>query len=356
MKRLFSEVIQKGFAYGFFFTLMLSCSDKKEENARPKPQIRFEKPAHFPDPAYDMSSNPVTQAGFELGRALFYEPMFSRDNSISCGSCHQQSAGFTHHGHALSHGIDDKIGFRNAQPVMNLAWGKSFMWDGGVISLDLFPPAPVANPVEMDESMANVLQKLRLSNRYPNMYQKAFGDTSISFARTVKAMSQFMLMCISAESPYDLWRTGKGILSNEEKEGYELVKSKCGNCHSGELFTDESFRNNGIGNGRGRNDYGRESITLQATDKYKFKVPTLRNLGFTAPYMHDGRFLTLDAVLNHYSSGVKNTPNLDFSLVKVGVLGIPLSPSEKQKILAFLNSLNDENFRKKTELSEAAAQ
>jgi cytochrome c peroxidase len=356
MKWLFSEIIRKGLACCFFFPMLWSCQDKKEENAQPKPQIRFEKPAHFPEPAYDLSSNPITQAGFELGRALFYEPMFSRDNTISCGSCHQQSAGFTHHGHALSHGIDDKIGFRNAQPVMNLAWGKSFMWDGGVINLDLFPPAPVANPVEMDESMANVLKKLRHSGRYLNLYNKAFGDTSISFARTVKAMSQFMLMCISAESPYDLWRLGKGTLSHEQQEGYELVKSKCGICHSGELFTDESFRNNGLGDGRGRKDFGRESITLQATDKYKFKVPTLRNLGFTAPYMHDGRFLTLEAVLDHYIGGVKNTPNLDSALVQNGALGIAINPPEKQKIIAFLNSLNDENFRKKTELGEAAAQ
>lgn len=353
MKRLELRPALMGLA---LVLVVFSCRENDSDQPDPEPEkkVEFVKPPHFPEPLYNLSTNPVTKAGFELGRALFYEPMFSRDNSISCGSCHLQSSAFTQHGHSLSHGIDDRIGFRNSQPIMNLAWHKTFMWDGGVINLDLFPPAPVHNPVEMDETMNNVLKKLRNSGKYGAMYQKAFGTDSINFARTVQAMSQFMLMCTSADSPYDQWRLGKGSLSQEAQEGYELVKSKCGNCHAGELFTDDSFRNNGIGNGRGRVDFGRYHITLNEEDKFKFKVPSLRNLTLTAPYMHDGRFFTLEAVLDHYSSGVKITQNLDSSLVKNGSPGIALSPDEKSKIITFLRQLDDKTFQTRPDLSEAA--
>lgn len=334
----------KGWAIVFFVS---SCAGDREE-----PVLTFPKPPHFPSPTYNLALNPVSKAGFELGRALFYEPMFSRDNSVSCGSCHQQSAAFTHHGHAFSHGIDDKIGTRNAPPIMNLAWSRFFMWDGGIFDLDLLPIAPVTNPVEMDESMDNVLSKLRKSSKYKAMFQKAFGDDSISLVRTMKAMSQFMLLCVSAESPYDFWKQGKGSLSTDELQGMQLVQTKCNPCHESELFTDGSFRNNGIGIGRGSIDLGRYKITLQETDKFRFKVPSLRNLEYTAPYMHDGRFLTLEAVLNHYSSGIKESPTLDPILFQDGSLGIALSSEEKKQILAFLHTLNDPKFLKNESLSE----
>jgi cytochrome c peroxidase len=287
---------------------------------------------------------------------LFYEPKLSGDNSISCGFCHQQSAGFTHHGHSVSHGIFDQTGHRNSPPVMNLAWSRFFTWDGGVFDLDLFSIVPITNPIEMGEDIHRVLDKLKADPKYPPRFEKAFGSKEITSAKMYMALSQFMLMCVSANSKYDQWKTGKGAsMTEEELSGYTLVQKKCGKCHSGELFTDGNFHNNGLGQGRLKEDLGRQAITLNLDDNRKFKVPSLRNLGYTAPYMHDGRFLTIDAVLNFYSGGVKDSPQLDSTLRHIGGVGIPLTNEEKQKIKVFLETLNEPAFKSKYELSEYAA-
>lgn len=306
--------------------------------------MRFNQPTHFPAPDYHFSSNQITQAKFELGRKLFYEPRLSRDNSISCGSCHIQSAGFTQHGHDLSHGIDDRLGTRNSPPIVNLAWRKTFFWDGGVFDLDLQPIVPITNPVEMDESVDNVLKKLREQQDYPRLFQNAFGTDEINTERMMKALSQFMLMLVSADAKYDkVTRKDGAVFTASEKEGYVLFQQKCGSCHAEPLFTDDSFRNNGIAIGS-NNDLGRYAVTLQDSDRYKFKVPTLRNLSFTAPYMHDGRFLTLDAVLEQYNQHVQQTPNLDPLLSQNNIPGIAMTADEKSNLLAFLKTLDDPAF------------
>jgi len=313
--------------------------------------IGFQKPSNFPDPVYNINANPVTKEGFELGRALFYEPMLSRDNTISCGSCHIQTAAFTHHGHDLSHGIDDLLGKRNAQPIQNLAWQTSFMWDGGVYDLDLQPIAPIENPVEMGHTLGAALQKLRGSSKYAPLFQKAFGTTEITSARMLQALSQFMVMMVSANSKYDQVKRGEGAkFTDEELQGYAIFQSKCGNCHQEPLFTDNSFRNNGLATRP--TDLGRWEVTAQERDKYTFKVPSLRNVMLTAPYMHDGRILSIDGVLNHYTNGVQNTQNLDPSLVNGSMLGIPLTADEKVKIKAFLATLTDQTFIQDKRFSE----
>lgn len=305
----------------------------------------FEKPANFPAPVYKFANNPVTEAGFELGRKLFYEPRLSRNNTVSCGSCHIQSSAFTQHGHDVSHGIDDRLGKRNSQSIMNLAWSPTFMWDGGVFDLDLQPIVPITAHEEMDENVANVIAKLQAHPDYPGLFNKAFGNETITTAAFMKALSQFMTMCVSSRSKYDsvMRHEGTAAFTTAEQEGYNLVKQKCGNCHTEPLFTDNSFRNNGIAIGA-NNDSGRFAVTLAPADKYKFKVPSLRNLQYTAPYMHDGRFYTLDVVLDHYSSTPQNTINLDPVLQQNGQIGIPLTTDEKTKIKAFLNTLNDRVF------------
>lgn len=304
----------------------------------------FQQPANFPESVYHFNTNEITQAKFELGRKLFYEPRFSRDNTVSCGSCHIQSAGFTHHGHDVSHGIDDRLGKRNSPPIMNLAWGKSFFWDGGVFDLDLQPIVPITNPVEMDETMNNVVKKLRDHEAYPGLFKKAFGNEEISTEKVMKALSQFMVMLVSANSKYDsVMRKQGATFTTQEQQGYELFKTHCGTCHKEPLFTDESFRDNGIGAGP-NNDEGRYLVTLNAADKYKFKVPSLRNISYTTPYMHDGRFITLDAVLEHYTSHVKNTANLDPLLKQGSTLGISLTKEEQINIIAFVQTLNDRQF------------
>lgn len=308
----------------------------------------FVKPPNFPEAVYRVDNNPVTQAGFELGRKLFYEARLSRNNTISCGSCHIQSSAFTQHGHDVSHGIDDRLGTRNSPPIMNLAWNTSFFWDGGVFDLDLQPLVPIENHAEMDEKVSHVIEKLKAHPEYPGLFKRAFGSEDITTARLMKALSQFMVMCTSSNSKYDKVKRSEGqSFTDEEQAGYALFKNKCASCHTEPLFTDHSFRNNGLQPGP-VNDEGRYLVTLNDTDKYKFRVPALRNLEYTAPYMHDGRFLSLDGVLDHYASEIKQTPNLDPQLAD----GIQLSNNERRQILAFLNTLNDEEFIKNPSLSE----
>ena len=347
MNRKYAIVL---FVCGLF---IMACKKDNPVKEQIDTWLGFVQPVNFPIPEYKLSSNPVTKAGFELGRALFYEPRLSRNNTISCGSCHIQSSAFTQHGHDVSHGIDDRLGTRNSPPIMNLAWNKAFMWGGGIFDLDLQPIAPITTHEEMDENLENVLNKLRALPKYTGLFKSAFGTEEVNTARFMKALSQFMVMCISSNSKYDkVIRKEAGVtFTAEEQEGYTLFKEKCSSCHSEPLFTDGSFRNNGLGISP-INDKGLYVSTLLETDKYKFKVPSLRNLQFTAPFMHDGRFLTLSGVLEHYNAEVQDTPNLDPLLKKETKRGIALTDSDKLKLTAFLNTLNDTEFINNPLLSE----
>jgi len=320
---------------------------KKSEDVKEKVEtfLGFQTPKNFPKPVYNLANNPVTKDGFELGRTLFYDARLSRNNTVSCGSCHIQSSAFTQHGHDVSHGIDDRLGTRNSPPIMNLAWYKAYMWGGGIYDLDLQPIAPITAHEEMDESVENVLQKLRAIPSYRSKFKAAFGSEEISTAHFMKALSQFMVMCVSSNAKYDkvMRKEDNVVFTTEELEGYQIFKDKCASCHTEPLFVDNEFRNNGLAPSA-INDLGLYTATLLETDKYKFKVPSLRNLKYTAPYMHDGRFFTIDAVLQHYINEVQTTPNLDPILSKNGAKGIALSTTEKTKLKVFLNTLNDEEF------------
>ena len=337
--------------------LAFSCKTKTPETPAVKSEVpmTLAKPTNFPDFAYNFTNNQFNSDAFKLGRALFYDGLLSRDGTISCGSCHQQTSSFSHPGHAFSHGIDDKLGTRNAPAIQNLAFQFDFFWDGGVNNLDLFSLAPIQNPVEMDETLLNVLNKLKATTRYPPLFEKAFGSPEINTQTFNKALSQFMVALVSANSRYDKYvrqETG-GALSPTELAGMQIFQAKCASCHSGSLFTDQSYRSNGLPINPRINDQGRFDITGQETDKLKFKVPSLRNVGFTLPYMHDGRFQSLEAVLDHYASGVANHTNLDNLLKKSdGSRGITLDEDEKAKIIAFLNTLNDTEFLSEKRFSE----
>lgn len=330
------------FFAGFF---VLACKKDRPIKEEIDDWLGFVNPVHFPKPVYDLKNNPVTKDGFMLGRALFNEPRLSRNNTITCSSCHIQSSAFTQHGHDVSHGIDDRLGIRNSPPIMNLAWSKAFMWGGGIFDLDLQPINPITAHEEMDESLENVLKKISATAKYPPLFKAAFGSEEVTTARFMKALSQFMVMCISSNSKYDkVMRKEPGAsFTVEEQAGYVLFKDKCASCHTEPLFTDGSFRNNGLGISL-VNDKGLYASTLIETDKYKFKVPSLRNLKYTAPYMHDGRFLSLGGVLEHYNAEVQATPNLDPVLNQNGRRGIALNSSDKAKMTAFLSTLNDTDF------------
>ncbi|MCT1523939.1 cytochrome-c peroxidase [Sphingobacterium hotanense] len=326
---------------GCILSIILAC--QKADDLIDETIIAFVKPAHFPEPVYNFPGNPISKEKFELGKKLFYDPILSRDNTISCGSCHIPANAFTHHGHDVSHGIDDRLGIRNSMSIVNLAWSKSFFWDGGVFDLDLFSIAPIENVVEMDEKLPNVLKKLNNSAEYRGLFEKAFGSAEISSGNMLKALSQFMLMLVSDQSKYDKVMRKEAQFTAEEQEGYMIFKSKCNSCHTEPLFTDGSYRDNGIGINPAK-DQGRFEISQLENDKLKFKVPSLRNLAYTEPYMHDGRFRNLQAVINHYRREVQQTPNLDPLLKNNG--GIDLSDTEVAQLLAFLNTLNDETFVK----------
>ncbi|MDP2539873.1 cytochrome-c peroxidase [Tenacibaculum discolor] len=329
--------------------VLLVCSffSCKKEEVYTNVELAFEKPSNFPEPHYNLSSNPITEKGFELGKKLFYEGKLSSDGVVSCAFCHQQKFAFTHHGHQLSHGVEDREGTRNAPPVQNMAFQKQFSWDGAAFHLDVFPIIPITNPVEMDETVTNILEKLRQDASYRKLFSQAFEDGQVNADNTFKAMSQFMLMMVSANSKYDKYvRVEKGgAFSEQEKKGLELFKAKCASCHTSDLFTDDAFRNNGLPVNPEINDLGRMTVTLLEDDKYKFKVPSLRNIELTAPYMHDGRFGSLKSVLNFYATGVQETQNLDPILKKEdGTTGISLNEQEKEDIIAFLKTLTDEEF------------
>lgn len=314
----------------------------------------FVKPDHFPEPAFNFKENEVTEAGFELGKRLFYESRLSRNNTIACGSCHIQSANFTHHGHDVSHGIDDRLGTRNPMPIMNMAWNTSFFWDGGVFNLDLLSIVPIENPLEMDEKMPNVLAKLQAHPDYPALFREAFGSEEITSAGLSKALSQFMVMAVSDNSKYDqVMRKEPGISFTEaEKRGYLFFQDNCNRCHREPLFTDNQFHDNGLGLNPAK-DEGRYAITLNPEDRLKFKVPSLRNLRWSAPYMHDGSIYTLNGVMEHYRTFMQETENLDAGFRRAdGSVGISMTDMEKEDLTQFLNTLNDESFLKKSLLAE----
>lgn len=322
------------------FALTWSGCNKEKD----REEITFYQPSNFPLAKYNFADNPVTTDGFLLGKKLFYDPILSRDNSTSCASCHISFSAFTHHGHDLSHGVDNLLGTRNAPAVMNMAWMTEFMWDGGVTHLDLLPIAPIQNPVEMDLPFPAAVDKVRNNSEYPTMFKAAFGSNEVTGARLLLALSQFMNCLVSANSKYDKWKRGEGeTLTADEQAGMALVQQKCGNCHSTDLFTDNSFHNNGIYDAF-PTDEGRGGITQKPEDIGKFKTPSLRNVEKTKPYMHDGTFQTLEQVLEHYNSGVKVSATLDTLLKQSGKVGIPLTAIEQQQIIAFLKTLNDEEF------------
>jgi len=303
-------------------------------------------PSNFPNLAQDISRNQPTKKGFELGRKLFYDGRLSRDGTVSCSSCHEQNSAFTHHGHDFSHGIDNLEGLRNAPAVQNMAFQSEYFYDGASNSIEMLSIVPIHNPVEMDDNLANIVSKLKQDPAYVKLFREAFENGEITTGNTLKALAQFMTMMISSNSKYDKYvrnETG-GNLTSQELQGLTIFQNKCASCHITDLFTDSSFRNNGLPPNPNLNDLGRETVTGFETDRYKFKVPSLRNVALTAPYMHDGRLGSLASVLNFYTNGVQHSSTLDPFLNQNGILGIQLSVQEKEAIIAFLKTLTDEEY------------
>ena len=337
-------VNRRRFVYIFFFVCSLYFCFSSFTETNPYfvitvKDLEFTNPLGFPQPVYDFKNNKVTPEGFVLGRKLFYDPILSKDSSVSCAFCHQRIAAFAHIDHTLSHGINGSIGNRNVPPLQNLIWQQTFMWDGGINHLELQPLAPITNGREMAESLKGVLAKLQNNKAYEADFKSAFNDTLITSEKLLKALAQFTGMMISSNSKYDRYVKGEEDFSLHELNGLQLFRSHCINCHKEPLFTDNTFRNIGLKPDTALRDSGRIKITGIADDYMKFKVPGLRNVEMTYPYMHDGRFRTLQQVLAHYANG-KFFTNYDKSIEK----NIGLTAQEQADIIAFLKTLTDQQF------------
>ena len=310
---------------------------------------RFTMSGTFPIPELPRD-NPIIEERVALGKALFNETALSRDNTLSCASCHVANFAFTD-ARRFSLGVRGQKGTRNSMPLFNLAWKTSFFWDGRAPTLRAQALMPIEDHTEMDEILDRVIAKLAAMKEYPPMFTAAFGSPEITPEKLGLAIEQFMLTLTSFDSKFDRALLGKVTLSDDERRGFELFMTEfdprtgqsgadCFHCHGGPLFSDHQFHNNGLA--PDESDTGRHRITKLESDRYKFATPSLRNIARTAPYMHDGRFATLEEVVAHYSSGVKRTATLDPNLAKHPDGGLQLSAGDQRAIVAFLKTLTGE--------------
>jgi cytochrome c peroxidase len=296
--------------------------------------------------------NPLTGEGVALGGKLFFDRQLSENNLQSCANCHNPHLAFSQP-RRFSRGVDGAIGTRNAMPLENLAWKSSFFWDGRAATLREQVLQPIQNPIEMHESLKNAVAKISADKDYPRLFANAFGSSEITSDKIARALEQFLLVQVSFDSKYDRVMNGQTNFTAQEQRGFELFNTEydpyhgqygadCFHCHGGPLLQSQNFANNGLDSTF--SDLGRFKITKRAGDEGKFSVPSLRNVAVTAPYMHDGRFRTLDEAVEHYCTGMKRSATLDPNLAKHPDGGVPLSADDKRALVAFLKTLTDEKF------------
>jgi cytochrome c peroxidase len=313
---------------------------------------RFNMSRSFPIPALP-TDNPLIEERVALGEKLFFDTRLSANETISCSSCHKPASGFSD-GQKRSTGINRSLTRRHSMPLFNLAWKDRFFWDGRSPSLRAQALEPIENPLEMGETLDNVVAKLKASYDYPAAFKTAFGSGSISAETIGLALEAYQLTLTSYNSKFDQAMQGKAELSEAEKRGFELFMMEfeprsgrygadCFHCHGGALFSDHQFHNNGLP--ITDDDLGLAEVSERTSDQRKFSTPSLRNIALTAPYMHDGRFATLAEVVAHYSSGVEASDTLDPNLAKHPKGGLQLSVDDQAALVAFLRSLTDPNYR-----------
>ena len=298
-------------------------------------------PKKWPNPVYQFENNPLSEEGFQLGRELFYDVNLSRDKTITCANCHLQYTGFTHVDHNVSHGIEGRKGTRNSPALINLIWNNSFHWDGGVNHIEVQSINPIKHPAEMDNTLINVLSYLQTSDDYKAKFSRVFGDSLISTKRFLQAITQFTGSLISSNSRYDQYKRKEITFSSQEKNGLKLFKKNCNSCHTAPLFNSNTFESNGLSTDTAFNDLGRYAITQLKKDSMRFRVPTLRNIEVTFPYMHDGRYKKLREVIKYYTEELNTeTAYLSPRLKRK----ISLTSNEQKDLIAFLLTLTDKEF------------
>lgn len=324
--------------------LLASCSVDQEQ------EVVY--PFEVPDQLGKMPSfkdNTITKEGIELGRHLFYETRLSADNSVSCASCHQQSRAFADDMVLSNIGMSKKPLMRNTPPLFNLSWHSGYFWEGGSTSLEIQVLGPLTHNDEMGKDPRKLIRELSKDSIYPTLFKKAFGRKAITLRKIAYAIAQFERSLISANSKFDQYKAGKLKLTQAELKGGKVFLNNCVSCHSGGLFTDLKYHNNGIDDSWYYTDIedprlGRYRVTLDSADFGKYKTASLRNLMFTAPYMHDGRYSSIEEVVEFYSEKIKYSQQLDSILIPVGNKGFGLSYQEKMDLTAFLKTLTDSSF------------
>ena len=356
------------FSVSVLIVFLASCRpdtpDDPEEQTFQATPYELIIPPFFP-PMDIPADNPLTEEGVELGRYLFWEKKLSGNNQMSCGTCHLPEHAFSDP-MTFSMGIHGDLGTRQSMAIINLGWGQRFFWDGRAASLEEQVIEPIENPIEMDEDWDHALEELRNDPLYPPMFKAAFGTETINRDRTTKAIASFMRTMISANSKFDRQRIGQGTLTPLEEAGFNLFLTEggdpslnpggqfgadCFHCHGfGDMqFTDNLFNNNGLDSEF--DDPGLMGVTGNPLDAGKFKTPTLRNVEYSAPYMHDGRFATLEEVIEHYNSG--GVPSETVSpFMKYQTGGLMLEEDDKLELIAFMKCLTDISFMQNPAFSD----
>ncbi len=352
------KIIIFGFFISIIFSILLLESCAKDPLEVPEINNAYLlEYGTFPPPEI-ASDNPLTEQGVKLGRMLFYEKLLSSNNQMSCASCHNQNTAFSDT-NKLSIGVLGLPGGRHAMGVFNMAWNTNeFFWDGRAHLLRDQSLKPIQDNLEMHETLPSVVAKLQSSKMYVDQFRKAFGTETINSELMSKAMEQFMNSIVSNRSKYDKYLDDKATLSSIEERGRFLFFTEynpsfpdasgadCQHCHGGSNFENDKYMNNGIDDDAGVTDIGREKVTNNALDKARFKVPSLRNVALTPPYMHDGRFKTLEDVIEHYNF-VTNSSTLDGAfLQQLPNGGLKLSIADKVALVAFLKTLTDYELAK----------
>jgi len=325
--------------------LLFSCNRQGDVDPFDNPELLLDIPVGFPALNSSVNTNRPTKYGVELGEKLFHEKKFSADNTISCSSCHNKSHAFSD-ANSQAIGIYGRVGLRNTPPIQNMAFMKFYNWDGNILQLEKQPLVPIITHEEMDSSILEAIGKISNEPVYRDLFRKAFGDETITPERIYKSIAQFVYTLVSANSKYDKVKRNEGeTFTESEARGYRVFQQKCANCHSTELFTDQSFRNVGFPVNPDPNEAGRARVTGDLADYLTFRVPSLRNAEYTAPYGSFGQFVTLREVLDYFDEGVPDSGNLDPFLKENGNR-IPLTEQEKEDIIAFIKTLSDPVFVK----------
>ena len=287
--------------------------------------------------------NPLSEEGVALGRMLFYDPILSVDSSVSCASCHFLEQAFTD-GVALSDkGFSGKTLKRNAPSLFNIAWHHALFWDGGAVDVESQVAGPILEIDELGGDPQKMIERLNRHGGYRASFQKVFGKEEVEIGDVAKAIAQFERTLVSYHTLYDDYKQGKGVLDEQALHGLALYQRHCASCHEEGFFSDFDYHNNGLDRVFDFSDpedlrWGRFRLTFEEKDKGAYKTPSLRNVALTAPYMHDGRFITLQEVLDHYSRGIVDSEYLSQKIPKGG---FQFTRQEQEDIIRFLHTLTD---------------